>query len=351
MFIYAGIDEAGYGPMFGPLVVGRSVFAVHGGSETGHGDIRTAEKHAEGESHPAGSPTPDLWLLLSSAVCRDRKSTRRGRIAVNDSKKLYSPSVGIRYLELGVLTFSALADQQPTTVGKWLDTLGEKSHHDLQNMPWYAPDGSRPWEALPSVLTEGEVAIARSMLASAAKSAGVEVLELGASVVFEDRFNRMVAATRSKAATNFTFVTDHLQKIWRGYAEKKPTVIVDRQSGRTHYRSLLSMGFPDTELTILHERDDSSAYLIESGRDAKRAMTVQFKVEAEAHHLPVALASMISKYTRELLMHRFQQWFSQHAPSVKPTAGYAKDANRFWNQIQTTLTSMSIEPMSLRRMS
>ena len=157
--------------------------------------------------------------------------------------------------------------------------------------------------------------------------------------------------TRSKAATNFTFVTDHLQKIWRQYGTKQPTVVVDRQSGRSRYRPLLAMSFPDAELPVLYERDDCSAYSIASTGRVRRAMTVRFQVEAEAHHLPVALASMVSKYTRELLMHRFQSWFSQHAPGVKPTAGYAKDANRFWSEIQPTLASLSIEPASLRRMS
>jgi len=31
MLVYAGIDEAGYGPMFGPFVVARSVFKIDEG--------------------------------------------------------------------------------------------------------------------------------------------------------------------------------------------------------------------------------------------------------------------------------------------------------------------------------
>lgn len=334
MRVYAGVDEAGYGPMFGPLVVGRSVFGLEGDGSDAH--------------------CPDLWKLLSKVVCRDLKSARRGRIAVNDSKKLHKTGRGIanvRHLERGVLAFTAMADKQPVTVCDWLDALGETAHHDLAALPWYAPGDDQPWQPLPCAITRGELAIDRAMLRHAAQRSGVQLLDIGASVVFEDRFNRMVAATRSKAATSFTFVAGHLQAVWRQFAEHAPTVIVDRQSGRTHYRELLALNFPEAYLTIEHERNDSSQYLLETSSPHRRAMTVRFEIDAEQRHLPVALASMISKYTRELLMARFQHWFTRHAPRVKPTAGYALDAKRFWRQIQPMLPELSIADRQLRRMS
>ena len=53
---------------------------------------------------------------------------------------------------------------------------------------------------------------------------------------------------------------------------------------------------------------------------------------------------------RELLMERFQNWFTHHAPDVKPTAGYATDAQRFWRDIEPLLPALAIEPQQLRRM-
>ena len=333
--IYAGIDEAGYGPMFGPLVVGRFAF------------------HVEDAPHERPDAGPDLWHQLETVVCRDLKSARRGRIAVNDSKKLHTSAVGLRHLELGVLAFAALAGVNPPTVDRWLDALGEKTHHDLHELPWYQPDTDRPWQALPTAITIGQLAVARSMLAAAARSADVRAVDLGADVVFEDRFNRMVGATRSKAAASFTFVAHHLQTLWKRFGDHNPLVIVDRQSGRTHYRSLLAMNFPHEQLTILYEHQDSSAYLLDSRRAAagRRQMTIIFQVDGESDHMPVALASMISKYTRELLMARFKTWFATLAPAVKPTAGYARDAQRFWQQIQPALKQHDIHPRQLRRSS
>ncbi len=327
MFIYAGIDEAGYGPMFGPLVVGCSVLGI--------------------ENHEPGSPPPDLWEKLHMAVRRDGRG-RRSRIQVNDSKKLYTRAKGLARLEEGVLSFAALGDTRPASLAEWLEAMGDfPADTRLAEMPWYAPGPDCPWDALPQACTADQISIAAAMLRTAAKAAGVRVLDTRAAVVFEDQFNQMVARMRSKAAMSFTFVARHLEKIWNEYGEQRPTVVVDRQSGRRNYRELLALMFDGVEIQVQDESPARSAYFLRRG---DRSMTVSFEVEAEVANMPVALASMISKYTRELLMHRFQSWFQQRAPHVRPTAGYATDARRFREEITPVLAELAIEPKRLVRM-
>lgn len=335
MYVYAGIDEAGYGPFFGPLVVGRTVLGVAG-----------LEPDVEGLCPPA------VWRLLSKAVCRG-VSGRRGKIAVNDSKKLHTQAGGIKHLELGVLAFCGMMGYQATTVDAWLRWLGDGGHGDLTGLPWYAPSEDHPWGVLPCATTAGEVAVARSMLGTAAAAAGVSVADVGASILFEDRFNRMVAATRSKAAASFTLVAGHLQAIWERFGVRRPVVVVDRQSGRMRYRELLAMSFPGARMVVLEENESVSAYRLEqcAGREdrGERSMVVRFEVAADGGHFPVALASMVSKYTRELLMKRFQAWFARRVPQVKPTAGYGVDGKRFWRQIEPVLPGLSIDAGRLLR--
>ena len=78
-------------------------------------------------------------------------------------------------------------------------------------------------------------------------------------------------------------------------------------------------------------------------------LTVSFTTEAEAAHLPVALASMIAKYVRELLMLRMNRFFRGHLPELKPTAGYYEDGRRFVRDIEPVIETLGVDRGSLVR--
>src|SRR5688500_12104556 len=92
--ILAGIDEAGYGPLLGPLVVGCCAFEV--------------------EPDPAapGDDLPCLWRRLRKHVSRNRSKGGK-KLHVNDSKLVYSTSGGLKELERSILTLAAASGDWP----------------------------------------------------------------------------------------------------------------------------------------------------------------------------------------------------------------------------------------------
>ena len=79
--------------------------------------------------------------------------------------------------------------------------------------------------------------------------------------------------------------------------------------------------------------------------------TVTFASKSDEQHMPVALASMIAKYTRELIMVRFNSYFIEQIPQLKPTAGYVKDGRRFLREIEPLLVKKGINRELLVRSS
>lgn len=321
--IYAGIDEAGYGPMFGPFVVACAALRVAGG---------------EGGDEP-----PMLWRVLSDAVCATAKD-RRGRIAVNDSKKLFSPSSGVRELERGVLSFLHAAGCDPMTLDELLRAVGHDEASRTPGLIWYADESGGP--ALPSAQTPGELAIARSRLRRGMAARGVGVAAISAAIVYEDRFNQLIESTRSKARATWTFVAQHLWRLWCDHGEAGAWVVVDRQGGRKVYHPLLEVMFEGCAVKLVDESDDISSYVVSDGG---RRMVISFETDSEQRHLPTALASMAAKYARELLMTRFNAFWRNHAPALKPTQGYVQDGRRFLRDIEPVIDRLGIERSMLVR--
>jgi ribonuclease HII len=81
----------------------------------------------------------------------------------------------------------------------------------------------------------------------------------------------------------------------------------------------------------------------------ERSIAVTFEPRADNNHFCVALASMVSKYLRELFMLEFNQFWQRKIPGLKPTAGYPGDAGRFWKEIAGVVGQLGIHKETLWR--
>ena len=88
-----------------------------------------------------------------------------------------------------------------------------------------------------------------------------------------------------------------------------------------------------------------------SAQERKVALSAgRHRATAEiAIFLPVALASMTSKYLREAAMRPFNEFWCARVPGLKPTAGYPVDSRRFKQQIAAVQQELAIDDQILWR--
>jgi ribonuclease HII len=310
--LIAGIDEAGYGPMLGPLCVGLCVVRLDAWA---HGD-----------------PPPDLWDLLARAVARSSKDAA-GRIPIADSKELKLPNDGKRHplthLERGVLAVARTVGLDARDDLALFDRLGvELDDHDCYAGP------SIP---LPAASDPALLAIAANTLAGACAAAGVRFERLACLAVPEARFNQIVSDERSKAQATLWALGQHIRAVARQWGGQHAWVVCDRLGGRTAYADSLRRELPGLDVDTVEESPHRSVYRVHHPAGGP-PMVVTFRTAGEKAQLPVALASMTAKYVRELAMARFNRHWSARMPELKPTAGYVQDARRWLEDARPLLT-------------
>jgi ribonuclease HIII len=167
-----------------------------------------------------------------------------------------------------------------------------------------------------------------------------------ARLVCEAELNRMFNATRNKASVLFTQAASHIDHLLRSFSDAGLVIVCDRHGGRAHYGSLIRLMFPEWSLEIVSEQEEHSHYQLLQG---SKMVQLHFREKAEAQCLPVAFASMISKYLREATMRRFNAWWQVQLPGITPTAGYYGDGTRFLGEIEQKRRELGIRDEQLIR--
>lgn len=269
-----GIDEAGYGPTLGPLVIG--VVAVDG---TDAAAIDTA--------------------LAAMGVCDSKRLHRPKDLAPLERVAL----AGINWLTGGPVRdaaalFALLTDDQAALqASPWLAGAAEL------RLP-LAAAGLHPWTV-----------------------SGIRPHSLRGRIVHPLTLNRAAAQGCNKASLE----VDTIAALLAGIADATDAdlrVVVDRLGGRRYYGNHL-----DSALASWQRVDQSEAAAVSrydyrqspSGRTAE----IAFMVGGEGHSRLTALASCIAKYVREIHMHLFNTWWCNRCPGLAPTAGYPQDAARW----------------------
>ena len=228
MRIVAGIDEAGLGPILGPLTLGFSAFRT---------------------SHSASG----LWKALRTCV-RDDPLEDESHLVVADSKRVFTRDArGHARLECSVLAFLAQrrdAPRAPSCGRELIECAPTRlaPHPDvLAQHPWYAHLPDR----LPSWCELARIEAACGALADAMVCSEVQLVDCGVRTIPSGELNRSFVRTASKGTTLWLAAAAIIEHLWERFGAEELELWVDRQGGRIHYADVIQELFPMHPLTVV----------------------------------------------------------------------------------------------------
>lgn len=332
MGILVGIDEAGYGPHLGPLVVAAAALEFGGDA----------------------LPEPDLWHALREHV-HARPSGAGPRVVICDSKVAYGGGGDLAALERTVLALLAAMGRRP----RRLSDLAAETRVASATGGDEAAGAPPPWDApqsvaLPADTAPDEVEAAAARLAEGLAAIGGRPAGLWINVAPAARLNRLMDATQNKARALFALAADLLAAVLDRWPREPVHITMDSHGGRRYYAGLLAGAFPMMAVEALEESATVSRYRLRreggvDGTGAAAPVDVTVCNRCETWSLATALASMAAKYVRELHMRQMNAYFRSLVPGLRPTAGYGLDAWRFLGEVAAARAAGGIADAQILR--
>jgi ribonuclease HII len=227
------------------------------------------------------------------------------------------------------------------TLGALLQNLAAADVPHLRAEAWFVGD-----TALPTEIDADDHASCIDGWRNTSAAAGVTWGFCQSAIVAAPRFNDLIDKWDSKSAVLSVAVTQLMQQCLTHTAPEPMRFVIDKHGGRNAYSALLQHAFADGIVLAEEEGRLRSVYRVE-GLD--RPVQIVVTPRADVENFTVALASMISKYVRELLMREFNRFWQTHVPQLKPTAGYPNDAVRYIEAIRPALLKLGIAERAVWR--
>ncbi|TWT76736.1 hypothetical protein CA13_72340 [Planctomycetes bacterium CA13] len=305
------VDEAGYGPRLGPLVVAATAWRL---------PDQAATKAAMVEAFDS---------LRKPIIAGERT------LLVDDSKKVFHPrgrdSLGILASVASVCR--SWSDCSGETMFDWLGQIAADDLVWIKKTPWLSAMLKDRLEEMPDAnevidqWCEGEITLE----------------DVQTRIVTASQFNQAIERGQNKSDLLSDLSLGLVASIVEANRnESKISVFCDRHGGRRYYGGLLQHFFNESMLRVISETATESHYELSSKAET---IEIRFTVKGDSF-TPVALSSMHAKYLRELCMNELNRYFAQHAKkgqTIVPTAGYPSDAGRFLSEIDEIIQRKKIK--------
>ena len=312
---FIGMDEAGYGPNLGPLTIASTLWET-----------------------PSNPHSCDFAALLKEVL--DTQSTcKKTKLHIADSKLVNTGKNGFLSLETSALTLLNLTGVETSSIRKILKQVCQSptmSAESLDEIPWFKQDLSLPVE-----VEFNMVETMTKRLQQCMEKNDVHCRQIQVQLIPANQFNQLLDQFGSKGVVLSTLAFELLSHIWSPDSQAETLFVGDKHGGRNRYDEFLAQIVDDSMIFRLEEGRPVSRYRVNSTE-------IRFQAKGESH-LPVAAASIIAKYLREVTMIQFNTFWNQHCPNVKPTKGYPVDAKRFHTAIQKSQAKLNIKDDQLWR--
>ena len=312
-----GIDEAGYGPNMGPLVVCATAWRA-----------------------PLELDVCELGQMLAPEFQAKPLRKEFKHVPIGDSKLINQGKTGHASLFSGAqFLLGAIAkSHRSQSIDEVLAWISPEDCDRIKFVPWYSNC------CLPRECADNSRELENSSFQDAEKKMaqlGLSLLDARARVVDEPEFNRQVDRIGNKSSLLSELSLNLARTIIdRNAAVDEPIfVYCDKHGGRNRYQPFLMASFDQKWFSIQAEEQRCSEYKADW---AGSPMTIQFQVAGDSI-FPSAASSILCKWIREEHMLKLNAfWQSNSESAIAPTAGYYVDATRFSKQIELVSQKLNL---------
>lgn len=277
-----GIDENGLGPLLGPLVVTGTAFMIE-------------------------DYCPQSFFELIGDLLK-----------ADDSKKVFTPSRRGE-AEWATLQWLRLFGEEFSTLGALNRRLGIDLPHDgpcgqgsRRSCPFTAKAPLPVWQA--SQGDDETLTLLRPRL----EAGDIRPWRVRLATYCVGRFNAATASGRNKLRLDFETMLAVARTLSRG--SKQPVLILCGKVGYTRMYGPWFRAAGINDVRVIEESDEASRYAL--GKNTE----IRFIRDGDALHPPVAIASMIGKYVRELSMWALCRTLDPGGPMVSGYRNGVTDA-------------------------
>ncbi len=301
-----GVDENGLGPRLGPLVATSVVLKV--------------------SRYPR------------AALCR-----RGLGLGLTDSKETggfgrmaFTESVALALVERG-------GAGVPASVDGFIDRVAPESRPKLRACCPDEATARQCWGVDPSLpMFGGDAAQGRRLLDRLIGRSSLRIVDVRSRVACAGMLNAKHSDGTNKLAVDLELFEDLIASVHVRHGSPL-LVLCGMIGGIRDYASRFAR-FDSNRVEAIENRRGQRRYRVEDLGE------LRFEVDADARHLPVALASIVGKYVREVCMHRIGEFYRNDVPELKLASGYHDPVTtRFIDATERSRRRLGIAPDCFQR--